>query len=190
MVSCLARPSAPTIGRASGPSLRAHQNPIPRPLGPKPRRLPMAEVINIRPSSLVWRPHCGAVLAFDGAGSDPGVDQFVLPLGAGFGFVRFVRRPDPTGQGPAVFQSRSMHPALSPDLGPLASVRGVLWSRPAAREADRAIAAFLVGQGPKFIPVINDGEAIVPSFLAGCSESCGRSSESGQGHSCAVPGAA
>lgn len=192
MVSCLARPSAPTIGRASGPSLRAHQNPTRRPLGPKPRRLPMAESIDISPCAIVWRPQCGVVLEFASGGMnhDPGVDHFVLPLGAGLGFVRLVRLRSITGQGRSVFQSCSVHPVLSPDLGPLASIRCVLWSRPAAREADRAIAAFLVGQGPKFIPVINDGEAIVPSFLAGCSESCGRSSESGQGHSCAVPGAA
>lgn len=112
------------------------------------KRWPMSEHINIRPSSMVWQPQCGAVLEFESPATDPGVDQFVLPLGAGFGFVWFVRLPAIKGQNQAVFQSRSMHPVLSPALGPLASVQGVLWSRPAAREADRAIAAFLLAEGP------------------------------------------
>lgn len=107
----------------------------------------MSEHINIRPSSLVWKPQCGVVMAFEPPAVDPGIDQFVLPLGEGLGFVRFVRLPAIKGQSRAVFQSRSMHPVLSPALGPLASVQGVLWSRPAAREADRAIAAFLLAEG-------------------------------------------
>lgn len=72
---------------------------------------------------------------------DTALDEFWIPLGLGVGYVQFIRQ-HPNQER---FLLRQVRSACSSAPGPLVSVRGVLWSRQAAREADLAISSYLEG---------------------------------------------
>lgn len=71
-----------------------------------------------------------------------GVDGFWVELGPEAGFALFMR------SSPAGFRLQEVQLVPTPGLYQRASVRGVLWSRRAAIEADRAISSFLAAGGP------------------------------------------
>lgn len=70
------------------------------------------------------------------------VDGFWIELGPEAGFALFMR------VSPVAFRLQQVQPVQTPGPYPRASVRGVLWSRRAAIEADRSISSFLAGGGP------------------------------------------
>ena len=95
----------------------------------------------IRPDSLVI---CKNGLVFEFAQQNaPAAAAFCVALGEGLGFIEFVR----LNPGPAIYRSNRWLADLSQAQGQLVSVRGVLWTRRAALEADLGIAAFLAQGG-------------------------------------------
>lgn len=95
----------------------------------------------IRPDALVL---CKNGLVFEFAKQNaPAEAAFCLTLGEGLGFIEFVR----VKPGLTTYRSSRWLADLSQAQGPLVLVRGVLWTRRAAREADRGIAAFLAQGG-------------------------------------------
>lgn len=91
----------------------------------------------IRLDSLVF--HANATVAETGTD----LDEFWISLGPDVGYAQFIRQHP----GQARFLLRQVRSAHSPVPSPLASVRGVLWSRRAAIEADRSIASYRAGAG-------------------------------------------
>jgi hypothetical protein len=92
--------------------------------------------IELRPTSLLLNGNgCGISLE-----AETSHDCFHVTLGPEAGFLQFKRFPKTT-----TFLSHQWLADSSQAQGPLASIRGVLWSRQAAREADRDIAAYLAG---------------------------------------------
>ena len=93
-------------------------------------------MIELRPDNVVFHPN-GLVMEVDTP-----VDAFTLTaLAGGLGVLLFTRVSDKH------FRATQWLAAHSPDLYPPASVRGVLWQRQAAIEADQAIAAYQAGAG-------------------------------------------
>lgn len=92
--------------------------------------------LELHPTSLVFHNgQCVVEVATD-------VDGFWIELGPEAGFAFFMR------VSPAAFRLQRVQPALTPGPYQRASVRGVLWSRRAAIEADRSISSFLAAGGP------------------------------------------
>ena len=90
------------------------------------------DVPEIRINSLVFHKN-GTVIDCDWTGQ-----EFWLCLRPDVGYVKFMRLPSGS------FLSQQVLLAHSPIPDPLVSVRGVLWSRRAAIEADQAIASYQV----------------------------------------------
>lgn len=93
----------------------------------------------VRINSLVF--HENAVVADVSAG----INEFWVSLGPGIGFAQFIRESSAQG----LFLLHQVLPGHLPAPSPLVSVRGVLWSRQAALEADQAIASYRAEAGPK-----------------------------------------
>lgn len=87
--------------------------------------------------------------------ADTDLPEFWLALGPQgcarpLGYLRWVRCGEETviGVRQGLFELTEVRPAGSPSPHPVVSLSGVLWTRPAAREADQVIQSFLLAGDP------------------------------------------
>lgn len=89
----------------------------------------------VRLNALVFHKNATVVEA------ETGLDEFWVALGPSLGFLHFTRQH----LNQERFLLRQVQSESLPIPSPLVSVRGVLWSRRAALEANQAISSYLAG---------------------------------------------